>query len=33
MEETVWYRVNRIERLEEKAFEKMPPELRPLWFW
>jgi hypothetical protein len=30
---TVWNRVRRIERIEEKAFEKMPPELRPLRIW
>jgi hypothetical protein len=33
MEKTVWKRVSRIERLEEKAIEKMPPEIRPLYSW
>jgi hypothetical protein len=33
MEETVWKRVRRIERLEEKAIEKMPPEIRSLFDW
>jgi hypothetical protein len=33
MEYTVWNRVRRIERIGEKAFEKMPPELRPLRIW
>ena len=33
MVKTVWNRVRRMERIEEKAFDKMPAELRPLWFW
>ena len=33
MEYTVWNRVRRIERIGEKAFEKMPLELRPLRIW
>ena len=33
MEYMVWDRVRRIERIGEKTFEKMPPELRPLRIW
>ena len=33
MEKTVWRKVSRIERLEEKAMEKMPPEIRSLYSW
>jgi hypothetical protein len=33
MEKTAWNKVNRIEKLEEKAIEKMPPEVRPLYDW
>jgi transcriptional regulator with XRE-family HTH domain len=33
MEKTVWKKVSRIERLEEKAIEKMPPEIRSLYSW
>jgi hypothetical protein len=33
MEKTAWNKVNRIEKLEEKAIEKMPPEIRSLYSW
>jgi hypothetical protein len=32
MEEVVWHRIERMEKLREKWYEKQPPELKP-WSW